>query len=106
MRSGVSGVHATPPIKSPIRIAGSPQLPLGTAVQDASVERRTIRAVSELLDSFPELEGHESAISELLLRALKEQDRASRMHEVFGRTAARMRRSSEHSEDVGEWQEL
>lgn len=102
MRSGISDVHPVYP-KSREQSSQRLQLPLGTAIQDANVERRTKRVIGELVDALPEIEEYESVVMDIVSRALSEQDRASRMNEAYGRAGARLRRGIQPADDGMQW---
>lgn len=71
-------------------------MPVGTATYDADVVKRADRAATELVSAFPDLEGYEEGLTSLLLRVLREQDRASRTDEVLGRFSPSVRRYVEN----------
>lgn len=68
-----------------------PPLPLGTAVYDPDVHHRAERVVTELVDSFPDLEAHVDRLKSVIELALREQDRSSRADEVLGRFSPSVR---------------
>jgi hypothetical protein len=67
-------------------------MPVGTATYNADVVTRAERAATEMVSAFPDLEGFEDGLKSLLLRVLREQDRASRTDEVLGRFSPSVRR--------------
>jgi len=66
-------------------------MPLGTATYDSNIQQRALRASTELVDAFPDLEENQDSVIRILQRVLDEQDRASRTDEVLRRFSPSVR---------------
>lgn len=89
------GTNASGAVRAARSAAAKPKgfsMPVGTATYDADVAKRAERAATEMVSAFPDLEGFEDGLKSLLLRVLREQDRASRTDEVLGRFSPSVRR--------------